>query len=529
MSDVTQQRIALYAMVAAVTAIVLAPLVALAYFATSDGVEQLAVSTVSAWAEPARTVLSPLLTWASPDRVYATYTQVLALAFPAVFLTALATRARRPLPRKRSEKVGWGISLTGYGLFGVGVLLVSAMLIGGDTNVPLVDVAFLAMMFPGLLVGLIGSTVLGVTFLRTGHEPRVTAWLLALAFPLWIVGSFVLGHNGLGIVPLFIAWAAAARSWSTDDASVDAAPRDPASRVDPAVIARIQSSTVAVAASLLALLLLAGCGGQDQADAVADAVADGSSLQAAQAICDDAGEQIQGVLSTVQGKPSPEQAQQLDRDLVPVLQAAGDDLAEVDGGESAGELEGFVAAFAVMTAAMGEAAEDEDVAEQLAEHGAPLQDLDGPARDLGLQACLPVPGSGDADGADIGEGVRDVQVEGSEYEFTSIPEEVFPGSYAITFVNEGDEPHELSMVRLKAGTTASSVIEEQEAGADPATLVEDFLGSTGSVEPGESGAITVDLEDGASYGYACLIEAPDGSSHASLGMLGDLLATVEAR
>jgi hypothetical protein len=49
--------------------------------------------------------------------------------------------------------------------------------------------------------------VLGVGLLRSAYEPRVTAWILALVFPLWVVGDFVIGHNSLGLVPLFVAWA----------------------------------------------------------------------------------------------------------------------------------------------------------------------------------------------------------------------------------------------------------------------------------------------------------------------------------
>lgn len=213
MSVQPSHRISLYAAMAAVGAIVLAPLLAVAYFATADGAEYLEMATVSAWAEPARDLLSPLVTFASPDRVYSTYTQILAVLFPAIVLTALATRSQRPVPRRRPERVAWRIALTGYSLFGGGLILMAIMLIGGDTSVHLADAVFMAAMLPGLLLSLIGSTVLGIVFLRSDYQPRVTAWLLALAIPLWILGSFVLGHNGLGIIPLFVAWATTGWQW----------------------------------------------------------------------------------------------------------------------------------------------------------------------------------------------------------------------------------------------------------------------------------------------------------------------------
>ncbi|MGI9017568.1 MAG: hypothetical protein ACR2HR_10785 [Euzebya sp.] len=136
------------------------------------------------------------------------YTLVMALLFPAVFLTALATRARRPHPRTRPERIGWRITLTGYGLFGVGVLTIAPLLFGGARLDAAANGVFLAMMLPGLLLSLIGSTVIGIVFLRSGHRPRLASWLLAGAFPLWILGSVVLGHNSFGILPLFFAWSA---------------------------------------------------------------------------------------------------------------------------------------------------------------------------------------------------------------------------------------------------------------------------------------------------------------------------------
>jgi hypothetical protein len=213
--SVRHHHIGLYAVIAAVTAVLVAPLLAIAYFATAGGAGELAAGTVQAWAVPARDLAGGLVTFASADRVYATYTQLLALAFPAVVLTAFAARALRPTPRTRSERIGWGIALTGYTMFGIGLLVVALGLLGGDSSVPLVDAAFMAAMVPGLLLSLIGSTILGVVFLRSGYPPRLTAWLLALALPLWLVGSVVLGHNGIGLLPLFLAWAATGRQWRT--------------------------------------------------------------------------------------------------------------------------------------------------------------------------------------------------------------------------------------------------------------------------------------------------------------------------
>ena len=90
----------LYAVFAAAAVALLSPLLALSYFATAEGAEELEVGTVSGWADPARDLAGGLLTWASPDRVYSTYVQLFALLFPAVFLCARAVHARRSAPSR---------------------------------------------------------------------------------------------------------------------------------------------------------------------------------------------------------------------------------------------------------------------------------------------------------------------------------------------------------------------------------------------------------------------------------------------
>jgi hypothetical protein len=197
----------LYTVVAAAAAALLSPLLALSYFATTEGVEELEAGTVSGWAEPARDVVGGLLTWASPDRVYSTYVQLFALLFPAVFLGARAVRARRPVPAGGFERWSWRIALTGYGMLALGLLIVAVGMVGAEPESPVIDAGFMALMFPGMLIGAIGSTMLGIALLRAGGAPRITAWLLALSFVLLLAGSIVLGHNGVGLVPLFIAWA----------------------------------------------------------------------------------------------------------------------------------------------------------------------------------------------------------------------------------------------------------------------------------------------------------------------------------
>ncbi len=220
MSDRATRLSGLYAAIAAVAAVVLSPLLALSYFGIDEGAEELESGTVSAWAEPARDLVGGLLTWASPERVYATYVQAFALLFPAMLLCALAVRARRPAGG-RNERWGWRIALVGYGLASVGLVAAFFVLIKGSTAGNALNVVFLALLLPGMLVSAIGSTVLGVALVRTRYSPKLTPWLLTLAFPSMLVVPTVLGHNSIGMVPLVVAWGVTGwRLWRVQPSSV---------------------------------------------------------------------------------------------------------------------------------------------------------------------------------------------------------------------------------------------------------------------------------------------------------------------
>jgi hypothetical protein len=207
MSDRARRLTGLYATVAAIAAVALSPLLALSYLATAEGAEELEIGTVSAWAEPARDLTGGLLTWASPDRVYSTYVQTFALLFPAVLLCARALYARRS-STARTERWGWRIAYVGYALGSVGLVAASFALIPGDSDSDVLNLVFLALMLPGMLVSVVGSTVLGIALLGDGYRPRLTSWLLALSFPSMAVVPAVLGHNSLGMLPVMVAWGA---------------------------------------------------------------------------------------------------------------------------------------------------------------------------------------------------------------------------------------------------------------------------------------------------------------------------------
>jgi hypothetical protein len=219
MSKQATSRTGLYAAIAAVAAVLLSPLLAMSWFATAGGADALQSRTVAAWAGPTRDLVGGLLTWASPDRVYATYVQAFALLFPAVLLCALAVRARRARDT-RTERVGWRIALTGYSIACAGLAGAFLCLIVGSPAEGVLDIVFVALLLPGMFLSAIGSTVLGIALLRSHYTPRVTSWLLTLAFPSMVAVPELLGHNSLGMVPMMVAWGATGvQLWRSGDAA----------------------------------------------------------------------------------------------------------------------------------------------------------------------------------------------------------------------------------------------------------------------------------------------------------------------
>jgi len=174
---------------------------ALSRHATIDGKKDLGLPLTRLWSDPARNALRPLLGWANPDTVYLTYGKIWLPVFAGFTLCAFVLHRRRS--PAGFEKWAWRAALTGYVWAVAGVF--------GDyctqftTTNAFFDVAFVITIL-GLLVTLIGSTMLGIALLRNGFRPRATSWLLALNIPLAIV---ILQITSLGgaILPIAFAFA----------------------------------------------------------------------------------------------------------------------------------------------------------------------------------------------------------------------------------------------------------------------------------------------------------------------------------
>jgi len=197
----SQRVIGRFAWVAAWVGLVVGQLHALSRHATADGKEDLDLPLTRLWSDPARDALRPLLDWANPDTVYLTYGKIWLPVFAGFALCAFVLhRRRRPAG---FEKWAWRVALTGYVWAVAGVF--------GDYYTQFTgynaffDVAFVITTL-GLLISLIGSTMLGIALLRNGFRPRATSWLLTLNIPLAIV-ILQITSMGSAILPIMFAFA----------------------------------------------------------------------------------------------------------------------------------------------------------------------------------------------------------------------------------------------------------------------------------------------------------------------------------
>jgi len=191
------RRISLAAWVMAAFGTVAGELHALARINSHPG--DLASGLTRAWAVPAMSAVRPLLDWGDPYFVYWTYGKIW-LPICLAFTTAAYLVYRRRRLVGRVEKWAWRAQLAAYATLVVSVT--------GDYYTPWTDQFFLVGLAALLLIAF-GGPVLGITLLRNGFRPRVTAWLLIVFLPFFIAITSVTSM-GNALMPLMWGWALAA-------------------------------------------------------------------------------------------------------------------------------------------------------------------------------------------------------------------------------------------------------------------------------------------------------------------------------
>jgi hypothetical protein len=183
----------LAAVVGGVLGVLVSPLYSLAYFAT----DEVAPSDEPRWADPARDLLDPLLTFASADTVYLTYGKLFLFVWASMLAGLVALHARHAGRAGRLE--GWGFRASFLAL----VLLVIGAF--GAYWLGLTDLFFAGFIVPGLLLLAVGSPLFGMGTWRAGVAPHAGALLLVVGGPATLVLSDISTLGG-GLVLAYVAW-----------------------------------------------------------------------------------------------------------------------------------------------------------------------------------------------------------------------------------------------------------------------------------------------------------------------------------
>ncbi|MGH3129998.1 MAG: hypothetical protein ACRDNX_04195 [Gaiellaceae bacterium] len=188
----------LAAIVGGVLGVLVSPLYSLAYFAGDEAPVDTESALVQAWAEPARDLLGPLLTFASPDDVYLTYGKLFLFVWMGMLAGLVGLHARHAGRGGRLERWGFRASFLGLLLLVIGAF--------GAYWMELVEASFVAFLVPGLLLLTFGATLFGLGTWRAGVAPRTGALLLVVGgFP----GTFLISEIatlGGGLVLVYLAW-----------------------------------------------------------------------------------------------------------------------------------------------------------------------------------------------------------------------------------------------------------------------------------------------------------------------------------
>ena len=138
-------------------------------------------------------------------------------------------------------------------------------------------------------------------------------------------------------------------------------------------------------------------------------------------------------------------------------------------------------------------------------------------------------GVGDGDSTTTAEAAApaeptELDVTSLDYAYELGAESVPAGLVTVNQTNEGDENHQVTLIRLEGDQTADQLADAIAADGDHATDDGNYAGGPNAIAPGGTNSATSELEAG-QYAMICFIPAEDGESHFVKGMVGDLEVT----
>jgi hypothetical protein len=113
-----------------------------------------------------------------------------------------------------------------------------------------------------------------------------------------------------------------------------------------------------------------------------------------------------------------------------------------------------------------------------------------------------------------------IDVVANDYAFAPLPASIAAGPTIFTFANKGTVQHEMSIGRLRAGSTLEDLLKISRDGGRLRDVIDRSVGILiAGAGKSPDGRLWVDLLPGATYVMICnLRDKPDSPPHATLGM-----------
>jgi LPXTG-motif cell wall-anchored protein len=133
---------------------------------------------------------------------------------------------------------------------------------------------------------------------------------------------------------------------------------------------------------------------------------------------------------------------------------------------------------------------------------------------------------GAANAAPLGASIPEIMIHGHEFAFSG-PDQIEAGLVAITLMNDGHEPHQANIARLKDGKTMDDLATALKQSPGAALALLGFVGGPNTVAPGASQRVVIGLDAG-DYVLLCFVPSPDGVPHLAKGMIKPLKVVARA-
>lgn len=114
-----------------------------------------------------------------------------------------------------------------------------------------------------------------------------------------------------------------------------------------------------------------------------------------------------------------------------------------------------------------------------------------------------------------------VDVTSTDYAYALDTDTVSSGLVEVNQINEGQENHQVTLIRLEDGQTTEEVASGLEDQGDHFVADDAYAGGPNNTIAGGTGSATVPLTEG-TYALVCFIPAQDGESHYTKGMVAQL-------